>query len=162
MAFFLCLFAVCRLVCHRKCEVKVRNKACLICYIRHSKKFLFNRFCIKMNVCNTEIVLWDSETENKVVSLQNFPKWLCLLVQVRLLSNPPSHFCLETKQILSKRTFFFLDSGQAPLVEEGYWRTLESKKQQLHAVPWHVWLGQLIPCSRILSPKLSPSTFPVW
>uniref|UniRef100_A0A671LAR7 Tensin 1b n=1 Tax=Sinocyclocheilus anshuiensis TaxID=1608454 RepID=A0A671LAR7_9TELE len=34
---------VCRLACHRKCEVKVRNKACLICYIRHSKKFLFNR-----------------------------------------------------------------------------------------------------------------------
>ncbi len=60
-----------------------------------------------MNVCNTEIVLW--ETENKVVSIQNFPKWLRLLVQVRLLlSNPPSHICLETKQILSERTFFSL------------------------------------------------------
>ncbi len=37
--FFLCFFAVCRLVCHSKCEVKVRNKACLIFYIRHLKKF---------------------------------------------------------------------------------------------------------------------------
>uniref|UniRef100_A0A8C1Z3K2 Tensin 1b n=1 Tax=Cyprinus carpio TaxID=7962 RepID=A0A8C1Z3K2_CYPCA len=34
---------VCRLACHRKCEVKVRNKACLICYIRHSEKFRLNR-----------------------------------------------------------------------------------------------------------------------
>uniref|UniRef100_A0A673M6T2 Tensin-1-like n=1 Tax=Sinocyclocheilus rhinocerous TaxID=307959 RepID=A0A673M6T2_9TELE len=29
---------VCRLACHRKCEVKVRNKACLICHVRHSNR----------------------------------------------------------------------------------------------------------------------------
>lgn len=54
---------------------------------------------------------------------------------------------------------FSLDSGQAPLVEDEYRHTWESKKKikkHLHAVPGHVWLGQLIPCSRIPSPKFNP------
>lgn len=125
--------------------------------------FLTGGYAKKMNICNIGIVLWETFAfQNKVVSLQNFPTWLCLLVQVwLLLSNPQSHFCLDAKQILSQRTFFPLDSGQAPQVEDEYRHTWGKKrgKKALHGVPGHVWLGQLIPCSRISSLKFNPWLF---
>uniref|UniRef100_A0A671P2Z6 Tensin-1-like n=1 Tax=Sinocyclocheilus anshuiensis TaxID=1608454 RepID=A0A671P2Z6_9TELE len=52
---------VCRLACHRKCEVKVRNNACLICHVRYSNRQKY--------VCNTEIVLRETCASRTRLSL---------------------------------------------------------------------------------------------
>lgn len=105
-----------------------------------------------MNVCNIGIVLW--ETFAILSAFRISLNGRVCLYRFGSFYQIHHHISVWTPNKSYHRGHFFSLIVDKPLwLRKGIDILGNLKKKHLHAVLGHVWLGQLVPCSRIPSPK---------